>query len=515
MTRTLTLLLALAGVFSIAHAQDAQRGSTKVQMCIGCHGIVGYQADFPQVYKVPKIAGQDPKYIAAALTAYRGGDRKHPTMRSVAASLSDQDIADIAAYYSKLGQPDGPVPAALETPVPDKLRMACGRHLRGLPRRQLLAPPPTARSRASRASTPTTCSAALEVVQGRRQSALRPRQRGDGRDGQAAEGRHHLRDRRPTWRSLPGELRTVPQAKFKFNVARGRATGRRRTRVTTTTAAGGLVFFRILIAATLQSTCEPCRKQDSAGSSAGILPRLVRTSHAQEDPRRPSPPGHASSCPGRARGWIIHSGRRVSSSAMPSSSGSCTDSVIKPKSGSIPEQGPGRGRRSRRAGVAHCARPRASCRRRRPGRATRTGFGRCAGLGCRLPARRALRGGRRRRRCRRAVPELRRGDAHRHGGLPTRARRRCRRCSARPAWAARSTPSPSMPLVQGNLRFRHPQPRRDRQPGAPEDAGRLLLHALGGRVRADGGAGPRAGLRRGSIAAPRAPPACCTTWARR
>jgi cytochrome c553 len=126
MTRTLTLLLALAGVFSTAHAQtgDAQRGSTKVQMCIGCHGIVGYQGDFPQVYHVPRIAGQDAKYIASALTAYRAGDRKHPTMRSIATSLTDQDIADIAAYYSKLGQPDGPVPAALESPVPDKIRSA-------------------------------------------------------------------------------------------------------------------------------------------------------------------------------------------------------------------------------------------------------------------------------------------------------------------------------------------------------------------------------------------------------
>lgn len=124
MTRTLTLLLALAGIFSTAQAQDAQRGSTKVQMCIGCHGIVGYQADFPTVYKVPKIAGQDAKYIAAALTAYRAGDRKFPTMRSVATALSDQDIADIAAYYAQLGKPDGKVPAALETPVPDKIRTA-------------------------------------------------------------------------------------------------------------------------------------------------------------------------------------------------------------------------------------------------------------------------------------------------------------------------------------------------------------------------------------------------------
>ena len=121
MTRTLTLLLALAGVFSTAHAQDAQRGSTKVQMCIGCHGIVGYQADFPQVYHVPRIAGQDAKYIAGALTAYRSGDRKHPTMRGIAASLTDTDIADVAAYYATLGKPDGEVPKTVAKAIPDNL----------------------------------------------------------------------------------------------------------------------------------------------------------------------------------------------------------------------------------------------------------------------------------------------------------------------------------------------------------------------------------------------------------
>jgi len=72
-------------------------------MCIGCHGIVGYQATFPEVYKVPKISGQGGKYIASALNAYKKGDRKHPTMRGVAASLTDQDIADISAYYEKHG----------------------------------------------------------------------------------------------------------------------------------------------------------------------------------------------------------------------------------------------------------------------------------------------------------------------------------------------------------------------------------------------------------------------------
>jgi cytochrome c553 len=126
MKRALILALALAGVLpgvtTAAHAQDAQRGSRKVAMCEGCHQIVGYQTDFPQVYKVPKIAGQDAKYIASALKAYRAGDRKQMQMRGIATSLSDEDIEDIAAYYSKLGHADGPVPAALEHPMPDELR---------------------------------------------------------------------------------------------------------------------------------------------------------------------------------------------------------------------------------------------------------------------------------------------------------------------------------------------------------------------------------------------------------
>jgi cytochrome c553 len=78
-------------------AGDAVAGDKKAQMCSGCHNIPGYQASFPEVYKVPKIAGQNAKYIASALAAYRKGERKHPTMRAIAGSLSDQDIADLAA----------------------------------------------------------------------------------------------------------------------------------------------------------------------------------------------------------------------------------------------------------------------------------------------------------------------------------------------------------------------------------------------------------------------------------
>ena len=73
----------------------------KIEMCIGCHGIQGgYKTAFPEVYRVPMIGGQSAKYLEAALKAYRKGDRKHPSMVNIAKSLSDQDIADVAAYFS-------------------------------------------------------------------------------------------------------------------------------------------------------------------------------------------------------------------------------------------------------------------------------------------------------------------------------------------------------------------------------------------------------------------------------
>jgi cytochrome c553 len=104
MINKLTLLLALSATASLAAAQDVEAGSKKIAQCIGCHGIPGYQASFPEVYKVPKIAGQSAAYIVAALGEYKKGDRKHPTMRAVAGTMSDQDMADVAAYYAQLGQ---------------------------------------------------------------------------------------------------------------------------------------------------------------------------------------------------------------------------------------------------------------------------------------------------------------------------------------------------------------------------------------------------------------------------
>lgn len=99
--------LAVSCVTAASLAQDikgdAQAGQTKNAMCIGCHGIPGYQASFPEVYKVPMISGQSAGYLLAALHAYKKGDRKHPTMRSIAQTLTEQDMADLAAYYSGHG----------------------------------------------------------------------------------------------------------------------------------------------------------------------------------------------------------------------------------------------------------------------------------------------------------------------------------------------------------------------------------------------------------------------------
>ena len=81
---------------------DIEAAKAKVSMCIGCHGIVGYRATYPEVYSVPKIAGQNDKYIQSSLRAYAAGERTHPTMNVVAKSLTDQDIADLSAYYANL-----------------------------------------------------------------------------------------------------------------------------------------------------------------------------------------------------------------------------------------------------------------------------------------------------------------------------------------------------------------------------------------------------------------------------
>lgn len=115
MTKTLSLLIAavVASVTTVSYAQDkgdAKAGEKKIAMCIGCHGIPGYQASFPEVYRVPMISGQGAGYVASALNAYKKGERKHPTMRGIADSLTEQDIADVSAYYAEHGKTDKTLP---------------------------------------------------------------------------------------------------------------------------------------------------------------------------------------------------------------------------------------------------------------------------------------------------------------------------------------------------------------------------------------------------------------------
>jgi cytochrome c553 len=103
----LTVMVALGSV-ALAQAESAapqgsvQAGAQKNAMCIGCHGIIDYKTGFPDVHRVPKLYGQNAKYIAAALAEYKQGDRKHPSMRAVAQTLSDQDMADLGAYFESI-----------------------------------------------------------------------------------------------------------------------------------------------------------------------------------------------------------------------------------------------------------------------------------------------------------------------------------------------------------------------------------------------------------------------------
>jgi len=95
----LAAILAVASTITWAADGNAEAAKQKISMCVGCHGIPGYRTAFPSVYHVPKLGGQHPDYIIAALKAYKDGSRKHPSMTGIAASLSDQDMADLAAYY--------------------------------------------------------------------------------------------------------------------------------------------------------------------------------------------------------------------------------------------------------------------------------------------------------------------------------------------------------------------------------------------------------------------------------
>ncbi|MBF2735866.1 MAG: c-type cytochrome [Betaproteobacteria bacterium AqS2] len=106
----LAALLAAAAAGFARGEGDPARGEVKAHMCMGCHNIEGYRITFPEAYLVPRIQGQTAEYIEYALREYASGNRYHggmnkmASMPAIAASLTDEDIADLAAYYSGLGQ---------------------------------------------------------------------------------------------------------------------------------------------------------------------------------------------------------------------------------------------------------------------------------------------------------------------------------------------------------------------------------------------------------------------------
>jgi len=223
----LPLLLALAGVGTAAQAQapaagDAAKGASKAAMCIGCHGIVGYQATFPEVHKVPMIAGQGGKYIVSALLAYQKGDRKHPTMRGIAASLTEQDMADLGAFYEQQGKGVGtPAPTALAAPVPDALkdRMAACVACHGA---NFSAPLDPAYPRLA-GQHPDYLFAALRSYHtdgnpylGRANATMRAQvvQEADGKKKLTFTNKE-LKQMAQYLGSLPGDLRVVPQSRFR------------------------------------------------------------------------------------------------------------------------------------------------------------------------------------------------------------------------------------------------------------------------------------------------------------
>jgi len=98
---------ALGASFAVHAAGDIAKGKVESQTCLGCHGITDYTNVYP-TYRVPKLAGQNAAYIVHALEEYKSGARSHQTMHAQAASLSQQEMEDIAAYFQSLGKPLNP-----------------------------------------------------------------------------------------------------------------------------------------------------------------------------------------------------------------------------------------------------------------------------------------------------------------------------------------------------------------------------------------------------------------------
>ena len=196
---------------SVAVAQDAAAGAKKAQMCTGCHNIPGYQASFPEIHKVPMIAGQSAGYIVAALTAYQKDERKHPTKKGIAVTLSEQDMADLAAYYSAMVGPAVPAsPPAASARVAELVKKANCTSCHGENYSQPIAPnyPKIAGQHSDYLYV------ALKAYQtdgkalvGRKNAVM---------SGMARQFTHaELKELAVYIGSLPGELQTVQQSRFR------------------------------------------------------------------------------------------------------------------------------------------------------------------------------------------------------------------------------------------------------------------------------------------------------------
>ncbi len=216
MSKAITLLLALAGAMSSVQAQDAAAGQKQAAMCVGCHGIVGYQSTFPEIYRVPKVAGQNAAYIVAALTAYKKGERKHPTMRGIGIPLSEQDMADLGAFYEQQGA--SPVkPVSDSTPPAPPAAVA-----------ELLTKGACASCHGANYNKPLV--PAYPKLAGQHADYLFASLRAYGVEGNPHVGRANaimggqvkpfkraeLKAMADYLSTLPGDLRVVPNAKFKF-----------------------------------------------------------------------------------------------------------------------------------------------------------------------------------------------------------------------------------------------------------------------------------------------------------
>jgi cytochrome c553 len=99
---TIFLIAMLTFAVPAAAAGDAELGKQLGFTCMGCHGIEGYRNAYPS-FRVPKLGGQQGAYIETALRAYREGTRPHPTMKAHAAALTDQDIENLVAWITSVG----------------------------------------------------------------------------------------------------------------------------------------------------------------------------------------------------------------------------------------------------------------------------------------------------------------------------------------------------------------------------------------------------------------------------